>query len=267
MNYITSTLAIVAAIVTASVALAATGPAPPSNVSVAVTGTSATVVWTPPTKNADGSALTGLSGYNMYLASTDAALSALTAASTPKVDGSILKPWTLTSYTLNGLAAGTYYLDMTSWYCSGATCAPVSPFSNHVSFTVGGGSNSSSGTPVSVVGTANFSWIAPTQNTDGSPLTDLDHYVVYRGTSASNLVSLQSVAADVTTFSDSGLPMGTYYYAFTSVNKLGVESDKSVTSSVVFEPPKTPNAPGQLTSTCTVVTPAGMKGTCTVEPK
>ncbi len=43
-------------------------------------------------------------------------------------------------------------------------------------------------------GTATLSWTPPTQNTDGSPLTDLAGYRVYWGTSSGNYPELRDRA-------------------------------------------------------------------------
>lgn len=48
-------------------------------------------------------------------------------------------------------------------------------------------------------------WAAVTVNTDGTPLTNLAGYYVYRGTSASNLTKIQSVGPGATTYRDANL--------------------------------------------------------------
>ncbi|HVN42058.1 MAG TPA: putative Ig domain-containing protein [Steroidobacteraceae bacterium] len=76
-----------------------------------------------------------------------------------------------------------------------------------------------------VTGSATLSWQAPTQNTDGTPLTDLAGYVVHYGTSPSNLsqsISLKS--ASTTTVEIDNLAQGTWYFTLNSVNSNGVES-------------------------------------------
>ncbi len=78
-------------------------------------------------------------------------------------------------------------------------------------------------------GTATVSWTAPTQNTDGSPLTDLAGYTIYYGTSSGNLNNSINVnSAATTSYTVSGLATGaTYYFAVSAVNSSGVSSSLS----------------------------------------
>jgi hypothetical protein len=81
-------------------------------------------------------------------------------------------------------------------------------------------------------GTANLSWTAPTQNTDGSALTDLAGYRVYHGTSASALNDIYQVANPATTtYSFTQLASGTHYFAVAAYNSAGVESAMSAVGS------------------------------------
>jgi hypothetical protein len=77
-------------------------------------------------------------------------------------------------------------------------------------------------------GTATISWVAPTQNTDNSPLTNLKGFRVLYGTSATNLNLSQSVndpAARSVTIA--ALGAGTWYFAVRAVNTANAESDNS----------------------------------------
>jgi len=74
-------------------------------------------------------------------------------------------------------------------------------------------------------GTANLSWTAPTQNTDGSALTDLAGYRVYHGTSPDALNQMIQVSDPAaTTYAFSQLASGTHYFAVTAYTSAGVES-------------------------------------------
>lgn len=79
-------------------------------------------------------------------------------------------------------------------------------------------------------GTATLSWMPPTQNSDGSTLTNLAGYQVRYGRSASNLD--QSVRLDnpsINRYVVENLSAGTWYFAVVAVNTAGVTSALSST--------------------------------------
>jgi hypothetical protein len=81
-------------------------------------------------------------------------------------------------------------------------------------------------------GTATLSWAAPTENTDGSSVTDLAGYRIYYGTSPSDMTqSIYVAGATVTTYVVNGLSSGTYYFAVAADSTTGVESMLSDTAS------------------------------------
>lgn len=82
-------------------------------------------------------------------------------------------------------------------------------------------------------GAATLTWTAPTQNTDGTPLTDLSGYTIYYGTNAGSLTSTVAInSASTVTYTVTGLAVGsTYYFAITSKNSSGVESSLSSVAS------------------------------------
>jgi hypothetical protein len=69
----------------------------------ATTGT-ATLSWLAPTTNADGSALTNLSGYAIYYGTDPSSLTSVVNIGSPST----------TSYTVTGLTAGTWYFALKS---------------------------------------------------------------------------------------------------------------------------------------------------------
>jgi fibronectin type III domain protein len=84
--------------------LSCTGAGGSATQSAAVTVTAApngtaTLSWTPPTTNTDGTPVTTLAGYHVYYGTSQAALTQSVAISGP----------TTTSYEVTGLAAGTWY--------------------------------------------------------------------------------------------------------------------------------------------------------------
>lgn len=82
------------------------------------------------------------------------------------------------------------------------------------------------------LGTATLSWMPPTENADGSPLTDLAGYRIYYGRN-SNLLD-QTVNLDnpgLTRYVIDNLSPANWYFSMTSVNARGAESDRSATAS------------------------------------
>jgi hypothetical protein len=81
---------------------------------------------------------------------------------------------------------------------------------------------------VPATGFAIVSWIAPTENTDGSPLTNLAGYRVRYGLSVGRL----AVSADVpnpgtTSIRIEGLGAGTWYFTVSAYTNVGVEGAQS----------------------------------------
>ena len=77
-------------------------------------------------------------------------------------------------------------------------------------------------------GRATLSWTAPTENTDGSALSNLAGYRIRYGTSAASLT--QTIVIDnasVTTYVVENLAPATWYFAVTAVNATGAESTYS----------------------------------------
>jgi hypothetical protein len=79
-----------------------------------------------------------------------------------------------------------------------------------------------------VTGSATLSWVPPTQNVDGSPITNLAGFKVNYGQSATNLdrtVVIPSPAISSTTIEQ--LAAGTWYFAVKAYTAANVESDLS----------------------------------------
>jgi len=80
------------------------------------------------------------------------------------------------------------------------------------------------------LGTATLSWNPPTENTDGTSLTDLSGYRIYYGRSESQLN--RSVVINnpgLTRYVVENLAQANWFFAMTSVNSDGVESRRSPT--------------------------------------
>jgi len=69
----------------------------------------ATLRWTPPTLNTDGTALTNLAGYRIYYGSSAATLTQMVQLNNPS----------LTTYTIGGLSDGTKYFAIRAWNTNG----------------------------------------------------------------------------------------------------------------------------------------------------
>ena len=77
-------------------------------------------------------------------------------------------------------------------------------------------------------GTAELSWPPPVENEDGSALTNLAGYRIYRGTSAGAMALVRTIAnPGITTAVLEGLASGTHYFAVSAYSSSGAESDRS----------------------------------------
>jgi len=140
------------------------------------------------------------------------------------------KPAWTTFNTANGTLSGTpaagnatTYSNIVISVSDGKTSATLAPFSITVS-----PADTSAGT-----GTVTLTWTAPTQNTNGSSLTNLAGYYIYYGTSATSLSSKLSVAAPATSASIEDLSAGTWYFALSDYTTAGTESARTSTVSKV----------------------------------
>lgn len=88
---------------------------------------------------------------------------------------------------------------------------------------------------VAATGTASLSWTPPTQNTDGTSLTNLAGYRISYGASAAELVqTIQIENTAVTTHTIEALAPGAYYFAVRAYTSSGTESvNSNVVSKVV----------------------------------
>jgi len=106
--------------------------------------------------------------------------------------------------------AGTYSNIIIS-VSDGTSSASLSAFSIIVTQVANGG--------------ATVSWNAPTQNTDGSALTNLAGFNIYYGTSATTLSqSVQIASPGLTTYALGNLAPGTWYFAVNAYTAAGAES-------------------------------------------
>lgn len=113
------------------------------------------------------------------------------------------------------------YADIRISVTDGAADAALAPFSITVTSVANGA--------------VELSWTAPTENVDGSPLTDLAGYKIYWGTQPgefTNSVTIDNPA--VVTYVLENLVPATYYFVATAFNSEGAESDPSDTTSLTI---------------------------------
>ncbi len=88
--------------------------------------------------------------------------------------------------------------------------------------------DSSSGTTAVQNSSITLNWQPPTENTDGSALTDLSGYVISYGTQSGNYpnnITLNNPG--LTTYVVDNLSPGTYYFTITATASDGTQSEQS----------------------------------------
>ena len=95
--------------------------------------------------------------------------------------------------------------------------------------TAAAGSGSSGGSPPAAsAGAVTINWVAPTQNVDGSTLTNLSGYKIHYGTASNNYTQTIKVSnPGLATYVVDGLSPGTYYFSVSAYNSAGTESPLS----------------------------------------
>jgi hypothetical protein len=77
-------------------------------------------------------------------------------------------------------------------------------------------------------GSVTLSWLPPTTNTNGTPLTNLSGYKIYYGTNASSLnQSVQITNSGISSYVIENLSPATWYFSLVSYNSSNVESPLS----------------------------------------
>ena len=190
------------------------------------TNTPGTGTNTPPPSNSPPT----ISGSPSSAVTVDEAYSFVPTASDP--DGDALtfeirnKPGWASFNTGTGEISGT------------PTIAHVGIYSNiSISVTDGQASATTPGFSVEVsqvqLGSVTLSWTAPTQNSDGSALSDLAGYKIYYGTSEGIYPHKISIdTSGTTTYVVENLAPDTYFFVATAVNSKGMESDFSAPAQI-----------------------------------
>jgi hypothetical protein len=118
------------------------------------------------------------------------------------------------------------------------TTTPASGTTSGTGTTTTVASSNKSTTPVKATttnGVATLDWLPPTENSDGSALTNLAGYTVYYGTSSESLTqSIKVTNPGLTAYTVTNLSTGTWYFAVTSYSSTGVESTRTGTVSTTI---------------------------------
>lgn len=113
------------------------------------------------------------------------------------------------------------YRGITIQVTDGASFSTLEPFDIEV---VAGGQ-----------GNVTLSWLPPTENVDGSPLTDLAGYRIRYGNASGSYSNTISVAnPGLATYVIEGLVPNKYFFVVASYNKGGVESANSTEASITL---------------------------------
>lgn len=198
--------------------------------------------------------LAALAGANVAIGQTPAA-GTVTLTATPssgKASVPVTLTWSTTPAAISCQAGGGSNGGAQGWSGTlpafGSYTVPVSLITSQT-YTV---------TCTWVDSAAVMSWTAPTQNSDGSALTDLTSYNIYEGPASPPGKIVASPAASAgTSYTFSGLPAGTNYFAVTAVNSKQQESalsnivskttDATASASATVTVTVLPNPPGALT--------------------
>jgi hypothetical protein len=115
-------------------------------------------------------------------------------------------------------------------FCLAAALALISACGGGASTSVIVPSGSPGNTGGGATGAVTLSWQIPTENSDGSVLTNLNGYRVFQGTS-SNTATLSEIATlnnpSLSMYVVENLGTGTYFFAITAVSSQNLESDFS----------------------------------------
>jgi hypothetical protein len=144
------------------------------------------------------------------------------------------------SFSISAKPAWATFSGTTGRLTGSPTATDVGSYANIV-VSVSDGKVSASLAPFSItvgppkLGSVSLDWVAPTQNSNGTALTDLAGYRIVYGNSPTALTQTVQVGnPSVTTYLVENLPTGTWYFSVKSYNSAGVESQQSApVSSVV----------------------------------
>jgi len=142
------------------------------------------------------------------------------------------------AFSITNMPAWASFSTVTGALTGTPSSAQAGVYSN-ILISVKNGSASASLAPFSITvttGYANLFWVAPTQNTDGTPLTDLAGYTIHYGTNPGALTqSIQLANPSATSYLVSNLSAGTYYFDLTAYTASGKQSAQSSVGSKTIQ--------------------------------
>ena len=204
-------------------------PSAPSGLSGPVTGSTVNLSWTASTDNV------GVARYNVHRGTT--------AGFTPTTANRIAQP-TGTTYADAGLATGTYYYRVTAEDAAGNVSALSSELTATVADAVA--PTAPSALAASAAGSSvSLSWTAATDN------VGVVRYNIHRGTTSGFTPStLNRVGQPTgTTYTDTSVPPGTYFYKVTAEDAAGNVGPVSNTASATVADTIVPSTPSGFTAT------------------
>jgi hypothetical protein len=141
------------------------------------------------------------------------------------------------TFSITGKPAWAYFNEANGALSGTPTTAQAGTYSN-IAIRVSDGRAATALAAFSIVvnrptlGSATLSWSAPTQNTDGSAISNLAGYRIYYGTSAGSMGTMIQVSnPGISTYVVDNLQTGTWYFAVSAYNSAGVEGGRSTVGS------------------------------------
>lgn len=125
--------------------------------------------------------------------------------------------------------SGASGMGATSTSTPPTTVADTAPSGSSTPVTGGGSTTTPTPPPTTDSSSAvTLAWVAPTENSNGTPITDLAGYKIHYGTASEDYTQVVSVAnPSLSRYVLDSLPSGTYYFAITAYNSQGIESPLS----------------------------------------
>jgi hypothetical protein len=192
----------------------------------------------------DGAATASLAPFSITVTSPVAASKPPTISGTPSTAVNVGTSYAFTpsSTDPSGKALTFSVKNAPSWTAfntatgeiSGTPSAAYAGTYANIVISVTDGTSSASLAPFAIAvnqasnGTATVNWTPPTDNSNGTALTNLAGYQIHYGTTSTNLAQTVQVAnAGLTSYTLTNLTSGTWYFAVTAYTSTGMQSSMS----------------------------------------